>query len=302
MDHVIATTKYKIYTSAMIPYIAIFITILLFSSIEVFSKMLTGSVDPFLIAFIRFFVSGAILLLVDFKRVRSVVFRDWFILLGLGVVGITIALGSFHLAITGLNASTGAVIFSMNPIFSSLFAIFFLRESFNRYKVIGTLVGFIGVYIVIFGINPIDLTNIKNIILMLISSLGFGVYIAGSKPYIKKYGTFFTTGTVFITGSIPYLLFINNFAIGDISRSIPVLIYLSLITTGLAYSLYFYGLKRVPIIVGTSMFYLKPILATIFAVILLKERPPAYFYFGVLIILIGMVLTMRNQKRVKSLS
>ncbi|MBN2617497.1 MAG: DMT family transporter [Spirochaetales bacterium] len=278
----------------MTAYISIFITIVLFSSIETFSKMLTGNVDPFLIAFIRFFVSGVILLLIDIKKIKQVDKKDWKYLFFLGIVGISVALGSFHLAINGLSAATGAVIFSLNPIFSSLLAVFILKEAVHKNRVFGIIISFIGVYIVIFGFNKIDLTNIKSVLLMLVASIGFGLYIAASKPFTKKYGTFFTTGIIFIIGSLPYLLFVKSFQIKNSGTSIPVLLYLSLITTGLAYTLYFYGLKRVPIIVGTSMFYLKPILATIFAVFLLKESPPYYFYLGVIIILTGMIITMKK--------
>lgn len=278
-------------------YLAIFTTIVLFSSIEVFSKMLTGNVDPFFIAFLRFFISGVILLIIDFKKIKKVQKYDWFYLFGLGILGITIALGSFHVAVTGLNASTAAVIFSMNPIFSSIFAVIFLKESFTRKKVFGIIIGFIGVYIVLFGVKPMILTNIKYIGLMLVASIGFGIYIAGSKPLVIKYGTFFTTGIIFIFGSIPYLFFIESYQILNIKISMIVLCYLSLITTGLAYTLYFYGLKRVPVIVGTSMFYLKPILATFFAITLLDEIPSINFYIGVLIILLGMLLTMWKSKK-----
>jgi len=284
----------------MIPYLAIFITILLFSSIETFSKMLTGNVDPFLIAFLRFFTSGLILLLIDIKKLKQVEKKDWKFLLILGITGISLALGSFHLSINGLDASTGAVIFSLNPIFSSLFAGFILKEIIHRNRVIGTIISFIGVYIVIFGFNKMNFTNIGSVLLMLGASVGFGLYIAGSKPFTKKYGTFFTTGFIFLSGSLPYLLFINNFTINKIETSIPILIYLSLITTGLAYSLYFYGLKRIPIIIGTSMFYLKPVFATIFAIILLKESPPYYFYIGVFTILAGMIFTIRRPKSIES--
>lgn len=127
---------------------------------------------------------------------------------------------------------------------------------------------------------------------MLLSAVTFGIYIAATKPFVKKYGTFLTTGIIFISGSIPYLFFIKSYQIINWQYTFPVLLYLSLITTGLAYCLYFYGLKRVPVMVGTSMFYLKPILATIFAVILLKESPELHFYIGVIVILSSMALTM----------
>lgn len=282
------------YNSLMIPYLSIFITILLFSSIEVFSKMLTGHIDPYFIAFLRFFVSGVILILIDLKRMWLVTKKDLAVMALLGVVGITIALGSFHLAITGLEASTAAVIFSMNPIFSSLFATFFLKEHINKNKVLGILVGFCGVYLVIFGFSTPEWGNIKNILLMFIAAVGFGLYIAASKPYVKRYGTFFTTGFIFISGALPYLLFINNYTIGNFSQSLPIITYLSLITTGLAYTLYFYGLKRVPVLVGSSMFYLKPVFATILAILLLGESPSVHFYIGVGIILSGMALTMKR--------
>lgn len=279
----------------MIPYLSIFITILLFSSIEVFSKMLTGHIDPYYIAFLRFFISGVILILIDIRRMWLVHMKDLLVMALLGIIGITIALGSFHLAITGLEASTAAVIFSMNPIFSSLFATFILKEHISLNKVVGILLGFAGVYLVIFGFSPIDLSNIKNIMLMFVAAIGFGLYIAASKPYVKKYGTFFTTGFIFIFGSIPYLLFIDSFVITNLVQSIPIISYLSLITTGLAYSLYFYGLKRVPVLVGSSMFYLKPVFATILAIFLLGESPAIHFYIGVFIILSGMALTMKKK-------
>lgn len=276
----------------MLSYISIFITIFLFSTIEVFSKMITGNVDPFLIAFSRFFFSGIILALIGIKQLKTINIKDMLFLFGLGLLGITIALGSFHYSIAGLNASTSAVIFSMNPLFSSLYAIFFLKEKSSKLKFVGILTGLFGVYIVCFGWQLADLTNIKYILFMLLSAVTFGTYIAATKPFVKKYGTFLTTGTIFISGSIPYLFLIKNFEITNFQLTIPVLLYLSLITTGLAYCLYFYGLKRVPVIVGTSMFYLKPILATIFAVVLLKESPALHFYIGVLIILSSMALTM----------
>jgi len=275
----------------VLPYISIFITILLFSSIEVFSNILNGNIDPLFLAFIRFFFSGIILIAIDFKRFKSVTKWDWAQFLFLAFIGIFISFGAYHISITGISPAAGAVIFSMNPIFSSIFAAFILKERLHINKILGILIGFIGVYVVVFGFNKIDLSNIKFIFLMLVASIGFGIYIAASKPLV----IFFTTDVIFVFGSIPYLFFIDSFVVTNTTKSLPVLLYLSLITTGLAYTLYFYGLKRVPIVVGTSMFYLKPILATIFVIIILGDIPALHFYFGVIIILTGMFLTLNNR-------
>lgn len=273
-------------------YLALIITIILFSTIEVFSKMITGNLDPFLLAFIRFFTIGILIILIKYKRVVSLSKKELFKLFRLGIIGITIALGAFHLSIKELEASVSAVIFCINPIFAALYAILILGEKFHINKVVGSIVSFIGVYIISFGFNLFNLNNIKSVFLMLIAAAAFGIYTSLSKEMIKKHGAIMVTGMSFIFGSLPYLFFIKNYKIEDLRTSIPIIIYLTFITTGFAYILFFYGLKRVNIIIGSSIFYLKPVIATFFAIFMIKENPRESFYIGLLIVLIGMFITM----------
>lgn len=276
----------------MLAYVAILITITLFSTIEVAIKFMGGNIDSLFLAFLRFFLSGLFILGLGIKDIKKIKIKDLIKMIGLGILGVSISLGAFHLSLHKLDASVGAVIFSMNPIFSSLLASFVLEEKLNKYKITGIFLGFVGAYIISFGFTGINLESIEGPILMLISSITFGSYIVLAKKQIQKYGVFLVNGIVFLSGSLLYLPFIKNYEISNFNYTIKIIVYLVFGATALAYLLYFYGLKRVSIVGGTSMFYLKPILASFLAFTVLGEKLEINFYVGLSVIFMALTLTI----------
>ncbi|OQY10203.1 MAG: hypothetical protein B6I28_01535 [Fusobacteriia bacterium 4572_132] len=276
----------------MLAYIAILTTITLFSTIEVAIKFMGGNIDSLFLAFLRFFLSGIFILLLGIKDMKRLEIKDLFKMIGLGILGVSVSLGAFHISLHYLDASVGAVIFSMNPIFSALLASFILKEKLSEIKIIGIFLGFIGAYIISFGFSGINLKSIEGPILMLISSITFGSYIVLAKKQIQKYGIFLVNGIVFLSGSLLYLPFIKNYEISNFNYTIKIIIYLVFGATTLAYLLYFYGLKRVSIVGGTSMFYLKPILASFLAFTVLGEKLKINFYVGLVVIFMALTLTI----------
>ncbi|MDN5303919.1 MAG: hypothetical protein PWP46_798 [Fusobacteriaceae bacterium] len=279
----------------MINYIYILITIILFSTIEVVIKLLAGSIDVIFLSFLRFFISGILFLIIDFKKFKLLEKKDFFNLLIISIIGITIGFSCFNISLKSTNASNAAVIFSINPIFSAIFAIYFYKEKFTLNKIIGLIFGFIGVWILNFGFGIITFNKLIGPILTLISAITFAFYITSCKKYNLKYGAIFTTGLTFTLGSIFYLPFINNFEIINFSKNIFYILYLSIFTTGIAYLCYFQGLKYLSIIVGTSLFYLKPIIATFLAIIFLNENIDINFVIGIIIILFSLLITLNNK-------
>lgn len=277
----------------MLAYLAIFTTIVLFSTIEVFLKMITGNIDSFLLAFIRFFAGGLLLILLGVifpANKEKINLKSWKTIALLGIFGISIGLGAFHFSINYLPASTGAVIFSINPIFSSVTAIILLKESFGLKNISGMILAFLGLYILSFGFNSIDFNSLIGVSAMLLSAVVFGIYIVISKKYVLKHGTFTTTGIAFFSGSFLFLPFIKSYQIINPLKTISVVTYITIMATTVAYACYFYGLKKVPVAVGTSMFYLKPVIASFLAVLILSEPLSYNFYIGLFLILIGLLI------------
>ena len=271
-------------------YLAIFTTISLFSTIEVAVKLMgTNSIDPMFLAFLRFFVAGIFLTVPNFKKLQEIDKKDWVTIIVLALIGLGGTFSAYHYVLPISDASKVALIFSMNPIFASIFAIFILNEKLTSRTVVSLILGFIGVYIVSFGFKFITFDTILAPSLMVISAIGFGFYTTLSKKVVKKYGATLTTGIVFVIGSLTFLPFINSFTISYTKETVAILIYLIFFTTLLGYILYFYGLKKIDISIGTLLFYLKPIFSTILAIFILHEKPNIYFYIGMIIIFIALI-------------
>lgn len=278
-------------------YLSVLITIILFSTIEVFSKILHGSIDVMLIAFCRFFIAGIILILFDIKKLKTISFNDLKTLSIIGLLGVTGTFTFFHTSLNYINASIGAVIFSINPVFCSLFAIFFHKEKINILTLFGLSLGLVGVYIVSFGFTIPQLDGAKGPVLMLLASIFFSLYIVWSKKYVHKYSPFIVTGYAFLIGSIFMIPLVSNWSLPTEINKLGSLLYLIIFTTAIAYILYFYGLKKLSVAVGTSFFYLKPVFAPIFAVLILSEKLVLTFYIGVITIFISLSITIFYSKK-----
>jgi len=73
--------------------------------------------------------------------------------------------------------------------------------------------------------------------------------------------------------------------------------------TGIAYLTYFAALKEMPANVGSSVFFVKPIVASLLAVIFLGERLTPFLLLGGLLVLAGIYLTLffdRGRKTTES--
>jgi drug/metabolite transporter (DMT)-like permease len=278
-------------------YLAIFVTIVLYSTVEVVTKLL-GPVPPHLLAFLRFFPAGVILLAIGAPGFRRLTRRDGLALACLGVVGVTATFSTYHtgLRLEHLDASTAAVIFSVNPVFTALAAVFFLGERLTAGRVAGVCLGLAGVYLVGFGFGLPVFSTAMGPLLMFAAQVTFSVYIAAGKKYVARYGPFFVTGFTFVVGSLCFLPMVSNWSFPDSAGAVWGVVYLCAGATGLGYVLYFYGLSGVPVAAGSSVFYVKPVLASALAVAVLGEELSLSFYLGVLIIFGSLSLAIFSGK------
>ena len=124
----------------------------LFSTVEICQKLINAKaiIDPNVMVFVRFVVTGVILFAFGLPNYLSkgekLAVRDWLTFGFNGVVGITLSLGLFHVGINMFhNASSPAVVFSANAIFAIVIARFMNHEEWNSRKWLATLLGLCGV-------------------------------------------------------------------------------------------------------------------------------------------------------------
>ena len=271
-------------------YLLVLGAIVLFSTIEVVSRYLqsgegaAGQVGPLQVATLRF-LFGVIFMLALLAGRRQGRFiaeackKDGLPIAMLGAVGVFLTFFLFHEGLESTNASTAAVIFSMNPVFTVLIASVVLRERLGLAGWLGVGLGLVGAFTAITGFQFSALLSREDFLgstLVLISAVTWSVYTVFGKRYSERYGSLTLSFLTMAAGSVLLALLLTiQGGWGEMAdyglRTWAWLLYLGLFTVGLGYFLYFEGLRHVPASRGASLFYLKPVLALLFAHFALGE-------------------------------
>ncbi|MFN3327698.1 MAG: DMT family transporter [Fervidobacterium pennivorans] len=274
----------------VLAYVFLLITLLAFSSIEVVSKPLMDKVDPFFMTSFRFLI-GELFLILFVKQDPEV--KDVIPITIIGALNSIISMTSLQLAVKYSNASTAATLVASNPIFVSLFASFVLQEKYPLKKYIGIGLGFIGIFI--FSLGKIKGDSWLGIFFGILAALTFGLYTVLMRKYTKKYGPLLVTAYSSLCSSFVYIALLVAFRKFAIPTQVDfvgwiIVIYLGLVVTGVAYLTYFKAMETLGATQSSRIFFLKPVVATVFALILLGETLSIFKILGMLIVLISLAL------------
>ncbi len=174
-----------------------FILSLLISSInDVITKYLGTNIPEYEVVFLRFFFGTITLIPFMIKNFNS--FRTSRI--SIHIIRGALLFGGILFWCMGLNAvkvTMATVINFTIPIFVLILAVFFLKEELNIYRVSATILGFIGIIIVI---NPLSLEFNYISIMLVAGSLMFAALDVLNKKFVNNesmismifYSSFFT--------------------------------------------------------------------------------------------------------------
>ena len=285
----------------------IFISAGLFSTMEVVLKIAGNQLDAFQLTFIRFLIGGLFLLpfaLFEIRRYHTVFTkRDFLHMLLMGVVCICISMIFFQLGVENSKASTAAVIFCINPMFTMIFVHFMTEEKLNRNKLIALSIGLLGI---IFMINPLKMdagNSPLGVCLSIAAALTFGLYSAMGRTSVRRLRGMTQTSISFLLGSIvmlPILLIMNRPIVTGVTvDNIWMVLYIGIMITGFGYLFYFLAMEVSDAATASIVFFVKPALAPVIAVITLHEVIKVNGYIGILLIFIGSYINLREQKAKK---
>lgn len=273
----------------MFAYFYLTFTLLSFSSIEVVSKPLMGKVDPFFMTAFRFLIGGLTLM---FFVKEDILLKDFVPITLIGALNSMVSMTALQLSIKYSNASTAATLVASNPIFVSLFAWLILRERYPIRKYVGIFLGFIG--LVVFSFGKIRGDSWLGIFYGIIAAVTFGLYTVLMRKYTKKYGALKVTAYSSLSSAVIYVLLIflsqkMEIPTLDISQWM-ILVYLGFIVTGVAYLTFFKAIEYLGTAQSSRIFFLKPIVATILALIFLNEGLSLVKVIGMIIVLLSLTL------------
>jgi drug/metabolite transporter (DMT)-like permease len=259
-------------------------------------------IEAIQINFIRFFIGGIVMLPFALKEIKekntTFDFKDILYFFALGTLLVPLANTFNQIAIEKNSASFVAFVFSSNPIFITILSYIILKERINIYLAVAVILGIIGLTIMF---DPFKFNYNKYSFYALIAAILFSFYIILMQKANKKYGNLIATGLTINFGTIVfyiYLLFKGISIFDGINNgNILLILYIGVFCSGIAYLSYFTGILLTSTNTGSIVFFLKPIISTILAMIVLNEKVSSTFLVGALIIVISSILLVYSRKK-----
>ncbi|MDY4953459.1 MAG: DMT family transporter [Candidatus Onthomonas sp.] len=286
-------------------YLFVLLTAFAFGTMEIALKIAGNAFTALQLTFLRFLIGGLILLPFALKDLKRRAYHltpgDWVYLLALGVVNICFSMTLFQIGVMMTNASLAAVIISINPVFTMLFAHFIVHDYFTRKKAVVLILSLIGLVIVANPENLLHGNGVQGVLIVLAASIGFGFYTALGKKRVNQIGGLAQNSFSFLLGSVVeflILLFRGEPILSGITvHSVWVLLYVGVVVTGFGYVCYMKAIELSNPSTASIAFFIKPIVAIALSALILSEPITWNVIAGTLLILIGCLYNLKQSSK-----
>lgn len=235
----------------------------------------SGAVSPYVLFSLRAAGASALFWILSLLGPQERVSRaDLLKIASASLFGLFIPQMSFLVAITGTSAIDTAIISTLGPVFTMFFAYFFLKEPITGKKAGGVVLSLAGILFLIFNsvhAGGADVTSPWGVLLLLVNSLSFSLYLGLFRPLISKYSvvafmkwTFLFSLVLSLPVSAAGLVSTDYSAIpGNVRWEIAYLIFFA---TFVAYFLIPYGQRYIRPTLVSMYSYIQPIIAAVVSI------------------------------------
>lgn len=261
---------------------------LIFGTIGLFVKNIELSSSE--IALTRGFIGGVTLILatiflkkkISFEAIKNNLYLLIFSGLAVGLNWIFLFQGYKYTSISNATLS-----YYFAPVFVTILAPFILKEKLTLSKFLCVLMALVGMFCIV-GVDGINGgSDLIGIVYGLLAA-GFYASVILINKFLKGIDSIEITVIQLISATItllPYVLYVEGLGILSVSSvSIPYILILGIVHTGIAYLLYFSSLQGLKGQTIAVLSYIDPVFAIIISAIILKEQ------LGVLQIIGGVLI------------
>jgi drug/metabolite transporter (DMT)-like permease len=259
---------------------------------------LTG-VPPFLGAGLRFLLSALLVGLVLAARRRRIRLTrsDRICVLSLGVLVFWLDYAAVYWAEVRISSGLTAILFSTMPLMTSLLSAYVMRsEALSRGKVIGILVGVAGTALLFWPHESVGLAEALGMLAALFGSFCAAVNLVVVKRYGRDADPFVLNFLGMGVGAVCLLAMsaATERGAGVVwsGSNVFALVYLAVLGSVVAFSIYYYLIKRMDATVVSLTTLIIPIVALALGRVFLDETVTPMAVAGIATILAGVAVTL----------
>lgn len=283
-------------------HITALITIIIWGTTFISTKVLLESLSPVLILFLRFFIGLVILFIISPGKFKVKNKKHELVFALSGLCGISLYYLLENIALTYTMASNVGVIISVAPFFTAVLSHIFMKEQeyFNINFFTGFCISMAGICLISFNGITLKL-NLAGDILALAAAFVWAVYsllskITGSYGYniIKSTRRTFTYGIMFMLPA----LFFSGFKIDiKIFTNIKYLLNLFFLGAGasaMCFVTWNYAVKILGAVKTSIYIYIVPVVTVIASVIILHEKITIIPAAGIILVIAGLIISEKK--------
>ena len=291
----------------LLDYLLLILLALIWASAFFNIKIATYSFGPITIAFLRvFFGAIPVLLLCYYKRIKIEAFsKDWHWFAMIGFINLVAPFFLIAYGVQSVQSNLAAILMSTTPLSSTVLGHFYTKnEKFNFIKTIGILIGFSGI-LYLFSDNI--LINENNFFSAILILLGSTCYVIGGVLTLKisKKKNENVTGSILVWAVlilIPIVSIVEQpWNVSPRLDSTISVIYLGLVSTGIAWLLRFRILVNNGLIFQSQVSYLIPIFGTILSYIFLKELITFKVLISLIAVSVGIYFVRKADNKISKI-
>jgi drug/metabolite transporter (DMT)-like permease len=288
-------------------YILLFILAAIWGSAFFNYKIVLTSLDQFLLAGGRIFFASLFLCILSLTFFKSVKFKllfskKFYIFFIIGFTNYVIPFCLIAFGIEGMTSGLAALLMSAGPFYAIFLSHLFTKDKFNKFKLIGTIIGFISVFILFYDqVYIAQSTTIKSVLMVMLASLS---YVVGGLiiQKFKKYNNETIAILSMISGTIILLpiclIKLHNLNFNEIGiNSILSLIYLGVISTAIAFMIRAKLIFENGLVFMSQVSLLIPIFGLYFSWLFLSEEFTINMLASLFIILFGLWVLQLGYKK-----
>lgn len=220
-------------------------------------------------------------------------------IIAVGVLMITLNTSFFFLGLSKTTAASASILTMIIPVLSVIVGWMILKEKIYVVNVFGVLAGLAGT-IAVLGVPLISIgaglqadAMIGNILIIL-SSLCWVAGALFSKQLLSKYSTLTMTFTMFLVGSLTFIIPAANEYLQNPAWTQQVsylgifgIFYMTLASSISAYFLFQWSMDQIGLVKADFFQYLEPLIAIAMGIFVLGEQLRFSFVIGAVLIILG---------------
>ena len=283
----------------MTPYLLILLAAALWAMIGVFTTgLLETGVTAMEIAFWRALAGGGLFVLhglvaghLELQRRRD---AGWFV--GFGIFGVALFFGAYNLAIDTGGISLAVILLYTAPAFVVVLARIFLGEQLTVPKLVAVVLVGVGVTLVTLGGDTAGITvSAESIGWGLCAGLGYASFYIVGKHLLARYHPVAVYAFVLPVAAIALLPFVEFSPKSPLAWGLLAL--LVVLSTYLAYLVYYLGLRRADASRAVLVASTEPVMATALAALIFGERFGLWGGLGAALVVAASIIGVVTARR-----